>query len=234
MRTVVRVLRSKLGENRVNSTYIFIERRIRIRESNAGDAEWVILSTVVLYWRHSMSKKLRTLEFIWKYRILLGLSAILVIQTPLILFKLAFLDQRFLETLVEVTHVVLTSGLAVYLFSKAFESFLRARLYQGVQKDWQEVRVVYSQSSPYRGTGEVFPREPTLLIQQPILDRVTPFGPLGGRSMGVSFNSAYEGRTLEGETTFLNGRWSELTLLSAKHGWVGFPSALYSAEKGPD
>lgn len=177
-----------------------------------------------------MPKKIRALEFIWKHQIWVGLLTILVVQALFLYFKLILPDQATSAAFMDVSHVLFTSSFAVYLFSKKFESFLRARLYQGIQNDWQEVRVVYSQERGLRGTGEIYPREPTILIHPPVFEDLAPPGHfLGGRSMMVSFNSAYEGKPVEGEDDFLNGKWSELKTVSDEYRTVGFQDALYRA-----
>lgn len=118
-------------------------------------------------------------NYAWKHRITLGLLVILLVQVPFVLFKLttAPADRDSIDVFVEVMHILISSGLAGYLFSKTFESFLENNLYGGfLRRNWKEVRVMYS-DDVHKGMGEAYPREPTLLIQPPVL-RITDSNPL--------------------------------------------------------
>ena len=83
-------------------------------------------------------------DYVWKHRIVLGLLFILVVQAPFVIVKLTTADRGSLDILVEVGHLLATSGLAAYLFSRTFESRLEKGLYQGLRRNWREVRVMYS------------------------------------------------------------------------------------------
>ena len=63
-------------------------------------------------------------NFLWKYRIVAGLLILLLVQVPFVWLKLVTSDQKSVHALVESVHVVVSSGLVGYLFSKAFDSFL--------------------------------------------------------------------------------------------------------------
>ena len=179
----------------------------------------------------SEEEEKRVAEFVWKHRVPLGLFVILALQAPLVWLKPTLDDGGTPKAFVEIAHVLVTSGLLGYLFSKRFEALLRNRLYGFVQKDWQEVSVFYSQDGRARGMGPDYPREPTLLIQRPMWSRFEKADSsvfVGGVPMGMSFNSGYEGKPVEGEETYLNGKWSELRRINARYGDVGFPDSLYT------
>ena len=194
---------------------------------------------------------------IWEYRIVLGLLVILSIQAPFVVFKLTSADQNALDAFIEVAQILLTSGLAGFLFSKAFESLLEKKLYGGLRRNWKEVRVMYSDGVG-KGMGDTYPREPTLLIQPPIQDA----GPesiqhtdkdslvaqsLDGRShvfaapivhgpMSISFNTGYVGQSVADEDTLVTGKWSELQLMQVgspghKITTAGFPDTLIKLER---
>ena len=190
---------------------------------------------------------------IWKHRIVIGLLVILLVQVPFVWLKLIISDQKSIYALIEAVHILLSSGLAGYLFSKTFESFLENKLYGGFRRNWKEVRVMYSNFLG-KGTGDAYPREPTLLIQSPIYENLGPDAPprhdenplfaqsLDGRShaitapivhgpMSVSFNAGYVGKPASGENTFATGQWSELQLMQVglpghQRLRAGFPDSL--------
>ena len=197
-------------------------------------------------------------NYIWKNRIVLGLLVILLVQLPFVALKLTISDQKSVYALVEAAHILLSSGLAGYLFSKTFESFLENRLYGGFRRNWKEVRVMYSDGF-YKGMGEAYPREPTLLIQPPSFDISGSDSPrytdkdslvaqsLNGRSyvitapivhgpMSVSFNTGYVGQPVAGEDTSVTGKWSDLQLIQigpsgCRITRVGFPDTLITLGK---
>ena len=190
----------------------------------------------------------------------MGLLFILSIQAPFVYFKLTTSDQHAIEALVEIAHVLFTSGLAAYLFSKTFESLLEKSLYGGLRRDWKEVRVMYSDGLG-KGMGNEYPREPTLLIQTPPLmdpglerhdqrrgDSLIAQGADGKRHVFTarsctapcqsSFNNAFVGKPAPGEDTFVTGKWSELQLMQVgtqghKVTWVGFPDPLMTTGAPP-
>ena len=176
-------------------------------------------------------------NYIWRHRIVLGLLVILLTQVPFVMFKLRTADRDFVGTLVEAAHILFSSGLAGYLFSKAFESLLGRNLYGGLRRNWQEVRVMYS-AGGLKGLGDAYPREPTLLIQPPAFDDTGSKSPestskdllfaqsIDGSNhcitastvhgpMSISFNTGYVGRPGAGEQTWATGKWSELQLMQA-------------------
>ena len=107
---------------------------------------------------------------VWKHRIVLGLLVILSVQVPFVVFKLTTGEHRdALDTVIEIAHILLTSGLAGYLFSRTFESLLDDKLYGRLRRNWKEVRVMYSDDLG-KGMGDAYPREPTLLIQAPLFE----------------------------------------------------------------
>ena len=197
---------------------------------------------------------------IWKHRIVLGLLVILALQAPFVAFKLTTQDRDTLGAFVEVAHILFTSGLAGYLFSKTFESLLEKRLYGGFRRNWKEVRVMYSDGAG-KGMGDAYPREPTLLIQAPTFEgarpassEYTPEDSLLAQSrdgskkfitpsvmhgpMLVSFNNGYVGQPAAGENTFVTGKWSELQLMQVgfprhRHTRAGFPDTLITMGRAP-
>ena len=198
---------------------------------------------------------------IWKHRIVLGLLGILLLQVPFVVFKLTAADRKALDTFVEIAHVLFTSGLAGYLYSKTFESLLEKRLYGGLRRNWKEVRVMYSDGWG-KGMGEAYPREPTLLIQAPAFEDPGPesieahgrrltLSPksLDGRShvitapimhgpMSINFNNGYVGQPAAGENTYVTGKWSELQLMQVgrpghKFTRAGFPDTLITLRRAP-
>ena len=168
-------------------------------------------------------------NFVWKHRIVLGLVAILFVQVPFVIAKLTTSDEQPFYALVEASHILVSSGLAGYLFSRTFESLLEKRLYGGFRRDWKEVRVMYSDKE-LKGMGETYPREPTLLIQPPVIEPFQSSSPISG-PMSVSFNTAYVGQPAADEDTWVTGNWSELQLMQTDllgHTLttVGFPDTL--------
>ena len=190
---------------------------------------------------------------IWKHRIVLGLVVILLVQVPFITFKLATADLGFVEVLVETAHVLFSSGLAGYVFSRTFESLVEEKLYGGLTRNWKEVRVMYS-DAVFKGMGDAYPREPTLLIQPPIYEYSGPESrrdmsdyalfaqSLDGRGhsitapimhgpMSISFNTGYVGKPGADESSVDTGKWSDLQLMQVgptghKFTTVGFPDTL--------
>ena len=136
--------------------------------------------------------------------------------------KLVVSDQGAWRLVVEVGHVVLTSGLAAYLLSRGFEGYLGRRLYKGLREDWKEVRASYTQR-PFRGTGPEYPRDPAILIHEPV-GPVTSYH-FGTKPMMVGFNNAFVGRLEEGQMQAATGKWSELQPMEIMGGVkvVGFP-----------
>lgn len=211
-----------------------------------------------LPWRESPTMK----NWIWKYRIALGLLVILLVQVPFVVIKLATAteDRNFVDVFVEIFHILISSGLAGYLFSKAFESFLENHLYGEFRRNWKEVRVMYSDFAG-KGTGEVYPREPTLLIQAPFFEKFGPDAPwhpeenplfaggLDGKSyaitaptlhgpLEVSFNTGYVGQPAAGQDTLVTGKWSDLQLMQVgPSGFrvirAGFPDTLVTTGRAP-
>ena len=199
-------------------------------------------------------------NFIWKHRIVLGLLVILLVQVPFIVLKLTTPAGNALYALVEIAHVLLTSGLAGYLFSKTFDSLLENSLYGALRRNWNEVRVMYSDGIG-KGMGDAYPREPTLLIQAPPFadperdgrgrtpgDLLVAQG-LDGSShtitaqfthspMSISFNNAYVGQPAADETTYATGKWSELQLMRVGPPGhyptlAGFPDTLVTLGSAP-
>ena len=192
-------------------------------------------------------------NYIWKYRIVLGLLVILLMQVPFVALKLTTADRDFVDILIETAQILISSGLVGYLFSKVFESFLENRMYGGFRRNWKEVRVMYS-DGVFKGMGETYPRDPTLLIQPPSFVDPRPESPrftdedslvaqnLGGRSyvitapimhgpMSVSFNTGYVNQSVAEENTLVTGKWSDLQLMQIGPSGhritrVGFPDTL--------
>lgn len=199
----------------------------------------------------------------WKYRIGLALLVILLAQIPFVVFKITTSDaaeRDFVSAFVETAQILLSSGLAVYLFSKAFESLLENWLYGNFRRNWKEVRVMYSDGFG-KGMGEEYPRDPTLLLQPPVFDDSTPESPrrtdsdslvaqrLDGKSyvitapivhgpVEVSFNTGYVGQSAAGENTMVTGKWSDLQLMQVGPSGhrltrVGFPDTLVRTGTAP-
>lgn len=197
---------------------------------------------------------------IWKHRIVVGLFIILLVQVPFVWLKLVISDQKSVYALVEAAHILISSGLAGYLFSKAFESFLENKLYGEFRQNWKEVRVMYSDFAG-KGVGDTYPRDPTLLIQAPFFEKFGPNAPpyrdenplvaqsLDGGShaitatnmhgpMSVSFNTGYVGKPAVGKNTWATGHWSELQLMQVgppgfKSIRAGFPDTLITLGRAP-
>lgn len=199
-------------------------------------------------------------NYIWKHRIVLGLLGILLVQVPFVYFKLTATDQDALDAFVEIAHVLFTSGLAGYLFSKTFESLLEKRLYGGLRRNWKEVRVMYSDGFG-KGMGEAYPREPTLLIQAQDFGNPGPessedtledslfaqgrdgrsnciTAPIIHGPVSISFNNGYVGQPAAGENSYITGKWSELQLMQVgppghKFTRAGFPDTLITLRRAP-
>ena len=187
---------------------------------------------------------------IWKYRIEVVFSIILMMQVPFVLIKLTTSARDSIDLIVEALHILISSGLAGFLFSKAFDSLLERWLYGGyLRRNWKEVRVIYS-DNVFKGMGDEYPREPTLLIQPSMLkgrssDPHKDENPLiayslSGKGYGitardmhgpmtVSFNTGYVGQPAAGQDTLVTGKWSDLQLMQVDHPGivrVGFPDTL--------
>lgn len=199
-------------------------------------------------------------DWMWKHRIALALLAILLVQVPFVFIKLTMADREFVGAIAEAAHILVSSGLAGYLFSKAFESFLEDKLYGVFRRNWKEVRVMYSEDV-HKGMGDAYPREPTLLIQPSIHESFTPESDQetdrdvlfaqgqDGRHhaitamtmhgpMSVSFNTGYVGRYSADKDTKVTGKWSELQLMQVgsskiKITKVGFPDTLIRLGRAP-
>ena len=81
-------------------------------------------------------------NWIWKYRIGLALLVILSAQVPFVIFKITTAEaaeRDLVVPFVEMAQILFSSGLAVYLFSKAFESLLENWLYGKFRRNWKEV-----------------------------------------------------------------------------------------------
>ena len=177
--------------------------------------------------------KQEIIELIWKWRVGTALLAILLMQIGYVCFRASIeFSPQLLLVGIETLHVFLSSGLFFYIFSKYYDSLIEKFLYGGFKsksfrKNWQEVKVMYSPYSDnagtvLRGTGEHYPREPTLLIHS------SPFktDKNDGRLL-VSFNTAFRGTSGE-----ISGKWSELQPFKAYDfapvKRVGFPDTLTS------
>ena len=198
-------------------------------------------------------------NWVWRHRITVGLLVLLVVQTPFVWFKVTTPIQHSGHALVETLHVLVSSGLAGYLFSKAFDSLLEDWLYgRFLRRSWKEFRVVYS-DDVFKGMGDAYPRDPTLLIQPPFPQDAGPVhlgdtpgdllaaDSLDGKSriitamtmhgpMSVSFNSGYLGEPAVGDNTWVTGKWSDLQLMQVgssghKMTRVGFPDTLIEQRK---
>ncbi len=178
-------------------------------------------------------------DYLWRHRIVVMLVLLLAVQVPFIVLRLAPPGGGTPHSITEVGHVVVTSGLAAYLFSKRFESWLEHRLYGGLRKQWKEVRVMYSEEMG-KGVGEAYPREPTILLQAPDFHLEAPeqerrggmpldreghsprpvTAPYMHGPVSVSFNTGYVGEPTAAENTWATGKWSDLRLMQ-----VGFPGS---------
>lgn len=202
-------------------------------------------------------------NWVWKYRIGLVLLAILLAQVPFVVFKITTVDaaeRDLVSAFLETAQILLSSGLAAYLFSKGFESLLENWLYGRFRRNWKEVRVMYSDGFG-KGMGAEYPRDPTLLLQSPVFDDSKPESPrhtdsdalvaqrLDGKSyvitapivhgpVEVSFNTGYVGQSAVGENTVVTGKWSDLQLMQVGPSGhrltrVGFPDTLVRLGKAP-
>ena len=195
-------------------------------------------------------------NYVWRHRIGLVLLLLLVVQGPFIALKLTAGEDDAPRPLVEVTHVLISSGLAAYLFSKRFDSGLERWLYGGLRKQWQEVRVLYS-DGPGKGMGDAYPRDPTLLLQTPPFESEGPHdkgegvlfaqdskgglrnitAPFVHGPVCLSFNTGFVGRPAAGESTWVTGHWSDLQLLQVgdfRMTRVGFPDTLITLGRALD
>ena len=170
-------------------------------------------------------------NWVWMHRELLPLAFVLVLQGLFVSVRIIWLDQDADQYWVPV-NVVVSSTILVVLLSRWFERLLRRWLYGIVREDWQEVRVYYSPESPFKGMGETYPREPTILISRsgflPPGDEPVDGNPVrvlnkDGRwergsawrlnnPMAVSFNDGYANDSLE-PGLFATGHWTELQLM---------------------
>ena len=202
-------------------------------------------------------------NWVWKHRIGLVLLAILLAQVPFFVFKITTAnaaERDLVSAFFETAQILLSSGLAAYLFSKGFESLLENWLYGNFRRNWKEVRVIYSDGFG-QGTGEEYPRDPTLLLQPPVFDDSNPESPrhtdgdslvaqsLDGKNnvitastvhgpVEVSFNTGYVGQSAVGENTVVTGKWSELQLMQVGPSGhrltrVGFPDTLVRTGTAP-
>ncbi len=182
--------------------------------------------------------QVRMKELIWKYRKPLVFLALLVIQVPFFFFMPTSAAK---DSFIRVVHVLVSSGLMSFLFSRFADRLIGKMLYKGLRRDWKEVRVIYSEGFA-RGTGDVYPREPTLLIQEPLLGSSSRAeeikGPLFAqdgngrlhqvsaarlhRPMSLYFNNSCVGKPEEGKEVeseaggrveFATGHWSQLQLM---------------------
>ena len=175
-------------------------------------------------------------ERIWKHRAVAGFVSILILQAPFLTLKLTIADEGIPNALVEVFHVLLTSGLAVYLFSRGFETRLQDWLYGSFRHDWKEVKVYYT-DLVFRGTGDGYPREPTLLVHAPMWEMMGVEHPFANKPMSISFNSAYKAdpprarrwrlrdRTLERNAGHAGGRRAPDSTGISRHNDIVEPDA---------
>lgn len=111
--------------------------------------------------------------------------------------------------------LVVPGAFASWLLAVVIVALVDHRRYSGLRDHWQEVRVFYAPTFGGRGLGEVYPREPTLLLHPPM--GWTPDSkavhPVGHRPVEIWFNDSYVGEPTTPESPFLNGTWGPLGLI---------------------
>ena len=108
--------------------------------------------------------------------------------------------------------LVVPGALASWLLAVVIVAAVDHRRYGGTRDRWQEVRVFYSPTFTGRGLGEVYPREPTLLLH-PAMTWNPDSKKMQDRPVEIWFNDGYVAKPENPETPFLNGTWGPLDLI---------------------
>ena len=108
--------------------------------------------------------------------------------------------------------LVVPGALASWLLAVVIVVLVDHRRYRATRDDWKEVRLFYSPTFTGRGLGEVYPREPTLLLHPSIM-----WNPdsekVHDRPLEIWFNDGYVAEPENPESPFLNGTWGPLDLI---------------------
>ena len=108
--------------------------------------------------------------------------------------------------------LVVPGALASWLLAVVIVAVVDHRRYKGVRDDWQEVRVFYSPEFRGRGLGEVYPREPTLLLH-PAMMWKPDLKKVHDRPVEIWFNDGYVGEPDTSAAIFQNGTWGPLDVI---------------------
>ena len=108
--------------------------------------------------------------------------------------------------------LVVPGALASWLLAVVIVAVVDHRRYRGVRDEWQEVRVFYSPTFGGRGLGEVYSREPTLLLHPPMMWK-PDLGKVHDRPVEVWFNDGYVGEPDPPGAIFQNGTWGPMDLI---------------------
>ena len=108
--------------------------------------------------------------------------------------------------------LVIPGALASWLLAVVIVAVVEHRRYRGDQDHWQEVRVLYSPTFRGRGLGEVYPREPTLLMH-PAMMWDPDSKKSQDRPVEIWFNDGYVAEPDDPDSPHLNGTWGPLDLI---------------------
>ena len=108
--------------------------------------------------------------------------------------------------------LVVPGALASWLLAVAIVAVTDHRRYRGLRDNWQEVRIFHSPTFSGRGLGEVYPREPTLLLHPPMMWE-PDLKKTHDRPVEIWFNDGYVGAPETPEAPFQNGTWGPLDLI---------------------
>ena len=110
--------------------------------------------------------------------------------------------------------LVLPGALASWFIAVVILAIVDFRRYRGTRDHWQEVRVFYSPTFRGRGVGNVYPRDPTLLMHTPMIWNPDP-NKVQDRPLEIWFNDGYVGKPEEKApgSPFHNGTWGPLDVI---------------------
>ncbi|MXZ90085.1 MAG: hypothetical protein F4W95_15335 [Chloroflexi bacterium] len=121
--------------------------------------------------------------------------------------------------------LLLPSSLPMWLVTVLIIRAVDEWRYRGLRDNWKEVKVFHAPPDPLilLGTGEVYPRGPTIVIA-PNRTGVEEKGFMGERLLCLYFNDGVRRKPIQGEPVYWQGTWGELELASVpasfepKHG----------------
>lgn len=108
--------------------------------------------------------------------------------------------------------LVVPGALASWLLAFIIVAIVDLRRYRGLRDDWQEVRMFYSPTFGGRGLGDVYPREPTLLLHPPMMWN-PDLKKTHDRPVEIWFNDGYVGAPETPTSPFHNGTWGPMDLI---------------------